>query len=87
MSSENGNFNLTAPTPVTNKVFSKTMAHSMKKPCIFRIPNFLVNQIFGEMGREIILGGQKVIPTRLKRLGYKFKYADLKKAFDNVLGS
>lgn len=81
----NGAFNLTAPTPVTNKEFSKQLAKSLERPCFLRLPNMVVKIMFGEMGETLLLNGQKVIPDKLIKSGYKFKFQDLDSALENLI--
>ncbi|RAU17665.1 TIGR01777 family protein [Nitrincola tibetensis] len=71
-----GAFNLTAPSPVTNEVFSKTLAKALCRPAIFRVPEFTLALMLGE-GRELLVKGQRVVPTRLTSLGFVFDYPDL----------
>jgi len=71
-----GAFNLTAPNAVTNEVFSKTLAKTLGRPAIFRVPEFSLALMLGE-GRELLVKGQRVVPTRLTSLGFVFDYPDL----------
>ena len=80
----NGPFNLTTPYPVTNKEFSQRLAKSMNRPCLFKIPGRIVKLIFGEMGDTLLLNGQKVIPDRLIRSGYTFKFPNLNEALEDL---
>lgn len=81
----NGPINGTAPTPVTNKVFSKTLAKVLKRPAIFPMPAFVVKVLFGEMGEELLLAGQRAIPIKLKTAGYSFKYPQLENALRDIV--
>ncbi len=81
----NGPFNLTAPTPVTNKSFTKELAKILKRPAILIFPNFIVKMLFGEMGECLLLNGQKVIPYKLIKAGYTFKYSKLEDALKQIL--
>ncbi|GAB2590660.1 TIGR01777 family oxidoreductase [Nitrincola alkalisediminis] len=74
-----GAFNLTAPNPVTNNVFSKTLAQALHRPALFRVPEFTLAMMLGE-GRELLVKGQRVVPTRLTSLGFVFDYPDLQGA-------
>ena len=49
-------------------------------------PGFALNLIFGEMA-EMLLDGQRVMPTRLQELGYKFKYENVEDAVRRCLTS
>lgn len=79
-----GTFNFTAPTPVTNKDFSKQLAKSLHRPCFLKLPNKIVKLIFGEMGETLLLNGQKVIPTKLIKSGYKFKFQNIAEALQFI---
>jgi uncharacterized protein (TIGR01777 family) len=77
--------NVTAPNPVQNKEFVGTLAKTLKRPCLFTLPKWLVSAIFGEMGETLLLKGQKVIPENALRNGYNFRYPYLEKALINLL--
>lgn len=80
-----GTYNLVAPVPETNAVFTKEMANVLKKPFFFpNVPSFVLKIIFGEMA-SIILGGNKVSSEQLIRAGYIFKYPELKPALKDLL--
>ena len=81
----NGPFNLTAPTPVTNTEFSKQLAKVLHRPCFLKLPNIMVKLLFGEMGETLLLKGQKVLPDKLIKAGYKFKLQTLAEAFESML--
>lgn len=80
-----GPVNITAPNPVTNRVFTKTLGAVLKRPTILPMPAFAVNLLFGEMGQDLLLAGTRVEPKRLKATGYRFQYPDLEAALQNSL--
>ena len=80
-----GPVNLTAPTPVRNQEFSKQIASTLNRPLFFKLPQFLVRSLFGEMADSLLLKGQNVVPHKLKELGYHFKFDTLKSALDDLL--
>jgi len=80
-----GPFNVTAPIPVTNTAFTQTLAHVMHRPSFLKLPNFLVKLLFGEMGENLLLKGQQIIPDRLLEAGYVFKFPSLCMALENIL--
>ena len=80
-----GFYNLTAPNPVQMKDFAKTLGKVMKRPSIFRIPGPLLKAVYGDMAKETILQGQKVIPKRLQESGFKFKHPELEEALRDIL--
>jgi uncharacterized protein (TIGR01777 family) len=80
-----GIYNLTSPYPVTNVDFMRTLARKLKRPLIFRVPPFALRLIMGEVADYIALEGQRVIPKRLLEEGFKFKYALLDEALEDLL--
>lgn len=78
-----GAFNLTAPAPVTNKVFSKALAKSLGRPCLFNVPSFLMKVAMGESS-TMILEGQRVIPEKLTSSGFTFEYPAIDDALSDI---
>ncbi|MGZ8162923.1 MAG: TIGR01777 family oxidoreductase [Methylobacter sp.] len=83
-SSMQGAYNATAPNPVTNSEFTDTLAHSLKRPALFPVPDWLLEILLGEMS-QLILGSQRVIPERLLAQGFTFQYNNLADALDQAL--
>lgn len=76
----NGVFNLTSPHPVSQAEFSRALATTMHRPLLLKTPAVVIRLLFGEMGDCLLLKGQRVVPTRLTKLGYKFRYPKLEDA-------
>lgn len=74
-----GVYNATAPNPASNEDFSKTLAKVMERPCFFRVPAFVLKLGLGEMS-DLLLTGQAVLPERLQKAGYEFRYPELERA-------
>lgn len=79
-----GAFNLTAPQPVTNREFSKTLGKVLNRPSLIPVPAFAVKLLVGEVA-TIVLDGQRVVPAHLQELGFTFRYSDLESALRQVL--
>jgi uncharacterized protein (TIGR01777 family) len=79
-----GPFNMTAPQPVTNAEFTRTLAHALRRPAIFAAPCMVMRLAMGERA-VLLLEGQRVLPTRLTTAGYQFKYPKLSNALDDLL--
>ena len=75
-----GAFNLTAPHPISQAEFARSLASAMHRPLFLTLPDFAIRMLFGEMGECLLLKGQRVVPKRLLQLGYQFQYPDLQKA-------
>lgn len=80
-----GPVNMVGPAPVTNAEFTKTLAAVLRRPAIFPMPAFAVKAAFGEMGRTVLLGSQRVEPKRLTDSGYTFRFKTLRESLVNVL--
>lgn len=74
-------YNLTAPNPVTNHAFTKTLGAWLNRPTFFTLPEFLLKLMFGEMS-TLLIDGQKVLPQALLDAGFKFKHQTLKQALE-----
>jgi len=80
-----GAVNLVGPNPVTNAEFTKTLGHVLSRPTIFPMPRFAAKLAFGEMGETVLLGSQKVAPTRLGGSGYIFQFSNLRGSLEHLL--
>lgn len=83
-----GAFNLTAPTPVTNHEFSKTLATTLGKPMFLPpVPKFVLSVALGE-SCELLTYSQRVMPNRLLNTeGYIFKFPTLECALTHIFES
>src|ERR1700680_4298879 len=68
-----GAVNMVAPKPVRNAEFVATLASVLSRPAIFPMPAFVARALFGEMGEELLLGGQRVEAGKLISSGYLFQ--------------
>jgi uncharacterized protein (TIGR01777 family) len=74
-----GIFNLSAPHPVTNEVFMRTLRKKLKVPFGIPTPKFLL-EIGARMIRtetELILKSRRVVPRKLRAAGFAFQYSQL----------
>jgi len=78
-----GVFNGTAPEPVTNKVFAQTLGRALHRPAWLPAPAIAFKLAFGEMA-ELLLTGQRVLPTRALAAGFQFEYPTLKQALAEI---
>ncbi|MGC1366117.1 MAG: TIGR01777 family oxidoreductase [Candidatus Acidiferrum sp.] len=86
---ENGNargpINVISPQPVQNAQFTKTVARVMHRPALFPAPAFALRLALGEMADALLLSSQRVLPQRLQKLGYEFRYSDLATTLTKLL--
>jgi uncharacterized protein (TIGR01777 family) len=74
-----GPVNATAPNPVTMKEFCQTLGKVMGRPSWAPVPSFALRLLLGEMA-DMLLTGQRAVPTAANKLGYHFGYANLSDA-------
>jgi len=80
-----GPVNVTAPNPVTNAELSRALGQALGRPAVLPVPGIAVKLLYGEMA-EIVTSGQRVVPARLRQLGYEFRHPELEPALRDVLG-
>jgi uncharacterized protein (TIGR01777 family) len=79
-----GVFNGVAPYPVTNKDFTRALAHALGKPTFLpNVPAFVLRAMFGEMS-ILLLKGQKVLPGRLDKEGFDFQFSNIESALSDL---
>lgn len=81
--SVSGPVNVTAPNPVTNREFSQALGAAMNRPSRLAVPGFMVKLTLGELG-AVLLTGQRVIPEKIMKAGYQFKYTNVDKALEAI---
>ena len=79
-----GPINVSAPTPVTNKEFSRALGKALHRPGFFPVPGLAVKALFGEMS-EIVTGGVNMVPRRATDLGHRFRHPEVGEALRATL--
>lgn len=80
-----GPVNVTAPEPVTNRIFSKKLSKRLSRWLAPPIPEFLIQLIMGQKGEELLLTSTRAIPQKLLDSGYHFQYSDLTHALEHLI--
>ncbi|MGH9189029.1 MAG: TIGR01777 family oxidoreductase [Acidimicrobiales bacterium] len=81
-----GPVNLTAPNPVTNAEFTRTLGRVLHRPTVLPVPNLALHALFGrEMTNDQLLGGQRVLPAALTAAGFTFAHPQLEPALRHEL--
>jgi uncharacterized protein (TIGR01777 family) len=57
--------NVVAPHPVRQHEFVRTLGNILHRPTIFPMPSLVVKLVLGEMGKEMLLASQRVLPMRV----------------------
>ena len=80
-----GPVNMTAPVPVTNREFTKTLGRVLGRPTVVAVPEFALRMAFGAGGAEMLQSGQRVVPNRLLASGFKFAFETVEPALRHLL--
>ncbi|MDK9698600.1 MAG: TIGR01777 family oxidoreductase [bacterium] len=80
-----GAVNAVAPQPVTNTVFTKTLASVLHRPAFATVPAVVLKTILGEMAQELLLDGVRVKPQVLLDHDFPFRDPDLRTALQHLL--
>jgi len=82
-----GPVNLTAPNPVTQSTFAKTVAAELKRPAVVPAPKFALDIVLGKgLAEAIGYGSARVVPARLESSGFTFTSPTLEQAIAEILG-
>jgi uncharacterized protein (TIGR01777 family) len=79
-----GPYNISAPNPVRNQEFCKTLARVLGRPSLMQYPVPVVKLMIGEAG-EYSSGGARAVADRVLSSGYTYFYDKLEPAIRNVL--
>lgn len=79
-----GAVNATAPHPVRNEEFTRTLGTLLKRPTFLRVPAALLRLALGEMS-QLLLDSQRVIPKAALEGGYRFRFPHLTEALEAAL--
>lgn len=81
-----GPMNVTAPTPVTNAEFTRTLGRVLRRPAVLPVPAFGLSLLFGEMAEAELLSSKRVLPAVLQQHGFTFLLPTLEQALRHTLG-
>jgi uncharacterized protein (TIGR01777 family) len=81
-----GPVNVVAPRPVSNREFARTLGRVLGRPALLPLPGWAVRFLFGELGEELLLYSQRVLPGRLLASGYRHTHPELEGALRSALG-
>lgn len=80
-----GRFNAVSPGIVSHETFIRSFARHLRRPITWRAPPWLVEAVVGKERSSILLEGQLVRPRRTIASGYRFRYAELDLALDDLV--
>jgi len=76
----------TAPNPVRNEEFTRTLAQVLDRPAVFRVPRWGARLAFGKVA-SVLFSSQRCRPLRALEEGFRFIYPDLDSALLEAVGA
>lgn len=83
-----GPVNATAPNPVRNDDYTRTLARVLRRPALVPVPDIGPRLVLGQEGAdEVARANQRVLPQWLADHGHTFRHPSLDVALSHVLGA
>lgn len=79
-----GAFNFSAPNPIKQHKFNRTLARILKRPAFTTIPKWILHFMLGERA-NLLLESQNVVPEKLLNAGFQFQYSDCENYLEEIL--
>lgn len=79
-----GVYNATAPQPVTNLELAREIGEALRRPAWIKTPAFALRLALGEMADALLLSGQRAVPGRLIREGFRFRHGSVAEALRDL---
>lgn len=80
-----GAVNGTAPQPVRNAEFTRSLGKALRRPAVIPVPALPLKLALGQFAEELLLGGQRVHPVKAQASGFAFLYPELDTALSAIL--
>lgn len=81
-----GPINATAPYPVTNREFARTLGRALRRPSLMPVPGFVLKAMYGELAEALLLTGVRAVPAKAQAHGYHFRYPEIDIAMRGIFG-
>jgi uncharacterized protein (TIGR01777 family) len=79
-----GPVNATAPDPVRQKAFSRTLGRVLRRPAFLPAPSWMLKLVLGEFSSEL-LSSRRVLPQSARETGYAFRFPTLESSLRDIL--
>jgi NAD dependent epimerase/dehydratase family enzyme len=78
-------YNTVAPEPARHRELAHEAGRQSKIWLKLGVPALAAKVMAGEMAKELLLSGQRVLPAQLLEDGFQFHYPDLKEALADLM--
>ncbi len=79
-----GPVNATAPQPVRQREYARTLGRVLRRPAILPTPAFALRLMLGELA-DGLLASIRAIPKQAEAMGFRFRYPELEPALRQIL--
>lgn len=79
-----GPVNGTAPAPVRNRDFTRALGKALHRPALLPVPALPLEWVLGDFAKELLLGGQRVLPEAALNSGFTYRYPQLDAALKAI---
>jgi uncharacterized protein (TIGR01777 family) len=80
-----GPVNGTAPSPATNREFTRALGRAVGRPAVLPAPGFALRLLLGEFA-DILLHSQRALPRAAEASGFRFGFPSLEAALRDCVG-
>jgi len=81
-----GPVNAVAPEPVSNREFTKILAHILHRPSFLAVPAAAIKLVAGQLADEMLLVSQAAVPAKLQEQAFPFSFPSMESALRHELG-
>jgi len=81
-----GPINGTAPEPVRNITFTTALGDALGRKAILPMPAAPLRLVMGAFADELLLNGQRVVPSVAVKSGFRFNYPTIEGALAEIIG-
>ena len=81
-----GSLNAVSPNPITNRDFTRILGNVLSRRTLISIPRFAARMAFGELADAALLSSVRVLPIKLCRSGYQFRFPKMEQVLRHTLG-
>ncbi len=79
-----GPVNLCSPNPVRNRDLARALGKVLSRPSFLTTPAFMLRIVLGEFA-SVLLEGQRVLPAKLLKHGFNFRYPEIAGALEELV--
>ena len=79
-----GPVNGTAPAPVRNRDFTRALGKALHRPALLPVPALPLEWVLGDFAKELLLGGQRVLPEAALNSGFTYRCPQLDAALKAI---